>query len=99
MIPVYKIHHSYPNKKNGDVAKLEPKIRLESSNLELLCLEVTQRYTKAFFGIAWYHSPASAVDNSPFEELREELREIDSEYREIILGAIQNVMSKLAKIS
>ena len=63
----------------------EPKVTLKSSNLELLCLEFTPRHAKAFFVIAWYRPPTSAVDTPSFEAFREVLKYVDSEDREIML--------------
>ena len=90
-IPGCKIYRRDRKKYGGGVAIYvkdnlpEPKISLRDSNLELVCLEFTPRPTEAFYVIAWYRPPTSAVDNSSFEALREVLNRLDSQDREIIL--------------
>ena len=57
-IPGYKIYRNDRNKNGGGVAVYvkdelpEPKVKLKSSNLELLCLEFTPLHAQAFF--VWY---------------------------------------------
>ena len=102
-IPGYKIYRNDRNKNGGGVAIYvkddlpEPKIRLKSSNLELLCLEFTPRHAKAFFVIAWYRPPTSAVDNPSFEAFREVLKCLDAEDREIVLLGDTNCDLKSSK--
>ena len=102
-IPGYKIYRNDRNKNGGGVAVYvkdelpEPKVKLGSSNLELLCLEFTPLHAKAFFVIAWYRPPTSAIDNPSFEALREILNGFDSEDKEIILMGDTNCDLKSSK--
>ena len=90
-IPGYKIYRNDRNKNGGGVAIYvkddlpEPKLRFKNSNLALLCLEFTPHHARAFIIIAWYRPPTSAVDNPSFKAVREVLKCLDSEDKEIML--------------
>ena len=102
-IPGYKVYRNDRNKNGGGVAIYikddlpEPKIRLMSNNLELLCLEFTPRHAKGFLVIAWYRPHTPATDNPCFEAFREVLKCLDSEDREIMLLGDTNCDFKSSK--
>ena len=63
----------------------EPIIELENDKLELLSLRIKPKNAKSFILVCWYRPPTSVVDDAAFENLREIIRKLDKEEKEIIL--------------
>ena len=63
----------------------EPTVKIKSDKLELVALEVTPNHAKPFLVMCWYRPPTSGVDNASFENLRDILRKVDKEEKEMIL--------------
>ena len=66
-------------------SKPEPSVKLKSDSLELLVLELAPKNSKSFFVACWYRPPTSGVDIQAFENLRNELKNLDHTEKEIIL--------------
>ena len=61
------------------------RVKLKCDELELLCLEITPRNAKSMFLLSWYRPPTSDTDKTAFNSLREILRQLEREDKEIIL--------------
>ena len=85
----YNIFRNDRDKNGGGVAIYvkaslpEQTVRIKSKNLELISLEITPKHGKSFLVVCWY-SPPTAED-APFDNLREVLRILDLDGKEIIL--------------
>ena len=58
---------------------------VKSDKLELVALEFTSNHAKPFLVMCWYRPPTSGVDDESYENLRNILKEVDKEEKEIIL--------------
>ena len=58
---------------------------MKSEKLELLSVEISPPQAKSFLVVCWYRPPTSGVDEESFENLRDTLRQLDKEEKEIIL--------------
>ena len=87
----YKISRNDRDLNGGGVAIYvkesfpEPSVKLKSDSLELLVLELAPKNSKSFFLACWYRPPTSGVDIQAFEDLRNELKNLDQNEKEIIL--------------
>ena len=87
----YKIFRHDRDEKGGGVAIYlkeqipDPLQVIKSDTLELLCLEVKPNKGKSFYVISWYRPPTGETDTASFESLREFLKKLDSDEKEIIL--------------
>ena len=87
----YKIFRNDRDLNGGGVAIYvkenfpEPSVKLKSDSLELLVLELASKNSKSFFVACWYRPPTSGVDIQAFENLRNELKNLDHTEKEIIL--------------
>ena len=63
----------------------EPTVKIKSDKLELVALEFTPNHAKPFLVMCWYRPPTSGVDDASFENLRDILRKVDKEEKEMIL--------------
>ena len=61
------------------------KIRLKCDELEPLCLEITPRNAKSMLLLSLYRPPTPDTDKTSFDSLREILRQLEREGKEIIL--------------
>ena len=90
-IAEYKIFKNDRDLNGGGVAKYikenfpEPSVKLKTHSLELLVLELAPKNSKLFFVACWYRPPTSVVDIQAFEDLRNELKNLDDTEKEIIL--------------
>ena len=62
-----------------------PTVKLKSEKLELLTVEISPTQAKSFLVVCWYRPPTSGVDEESFENLRDTLKQLDKEEKEIIL--------------
>ena len=62
-----------------------PTVKLKSEKLELLSIEISPTQAKSFLIVCWYRPPTSRVDEESFENLRDTLKQLDKEEKEIIL--------------
>ena len=87
----YSIYRNDRNANGGGVAIYvkeslsEPTVKIKSDKLELVALEFTSNHAKPFLVMCWYRPPTSGVDDESFENLRNILKEVDKEEKEIIL--------------
>ena len=87
----YKILRNDRDLNGGGVAMYvkesfpEPSVKLKSDSLELLVLELVPKNRKSFFLACWYRPPISGVDIQAFEDLRNELKNLDQNEKEMIL--------------
>ena len=87
----YNIYRNDRNTNGGGVAIYvkeslsEPTVKIKSDKLELVALEFTPNHAKPFLVMCWYHPPTSGVDDASFENLRDILRKVDKEEKEMIL--------------
>ena len=87
----YQIFRNDRNLDGGGVAfyvkdsLTDVKVKLKSDELELLCLEITPRNAKGMFLLNWYRPPTPDTDKTSFDSLREILRQLEREDKEIIL--------------
>ena len=87
----YKIFRNDRDLNGGGVAIYvkesfpEPSVKLKSDSLELLVLELVPKNSESFFLACWYRPPTSGVDIQAFEDLRNELKNLDQNEKEIIL--------------
>ena len=58
-------------------------MRIKSDNLELISLEIALKHAKSFLVVCWYRPPTA--DDAAFEKLREVLKNLDKDSKEIIL--------------
>ena len=63
----------------------DPFLVINSDTLELLCFEVKRNKGKSFYVISWYRPPTGETDTASFESLREFLKRLDSDEKEITL--------------
>ena len=61
----------------------EPKVGIKSDNLEFISLEIAPKHAKSFLVVCWYTPPTA--DDAAFENLREVLKKLDKDSKEIIL--------------
>ena len=77
----------------------EPVLKLTSDKLELISLEIRpDHYCKPFHIVFWYRPPTDTIVNTAFEELREVLKNLDAEKKEIIFIGDANCDFKSCKI-
>ena len=87
----YNIYRNDRNTNGGGVAIYvkeslsEPTVKIKSDKLELVALEFTPNHAKPFLVMCWYRPPTSGVDDASFENLRDILRKVDKEEKEMIL--------------
>ena len=87
----YKIFRHDRDEKGGGVAIYlkvqipDPLQIITSDVLELLCLEIKPNIGKSFYLISWYRPPTGEIDTVSFENLREFLKKLDKDEKEIIL--------------
>ena len=87
----YQIFRNDANIDDGGVAfyvkdsLTDVKVKLISAELELLCLEITTRNAKSMLLLSWYRPPIADTDKTDFDSLREMLRQLDKEGKELIL--------------
>ena len=87
----YNIYRNDRNTNGGGVAIYvkeslsEPTLKIKSDKLELVALEFTPNHAKPFLVMCWYRPPTSGVDDASFENLRDILRKVDKEEKEMIL--------------
>ena len=62
-----------------------PTVKLKREKLELLSIEISSTHAKFFLVVCWYRSPTSGVDEEPFENLRDTLKQLDKGQKEIVL--------------
>ena len=62
-----------------------PAVKLKREKLELLSIEISSTHAKFFLVVRWYRSPTSGVDEEPFENLRDTLKQLDKGQKEIVL--------------
>ena len=88
----YRIHRNDRDSNGREIAVYvrenlpEPITKIKSDKLELISLEVSQNiYAKSLHLVCWYRPPTAGVDEFAFENLREILKGLVSEEKEIIL--------------
>ena len=76
----------------------EPIIKIKSDKLELISLEVSHNiHAKSLHLVCWYRPPTAGVDELAFEYLREILKGLNREKKEIILIGDTNCDLKCSK--
>ena len=60
----------------------EPTVRIKSENLELISLEIAPKHAKPFLVVRWYRPPTT--EDAAFENLREVLKNLDRDSKDII---------------
>ena len=63
----------------------EPSIKLKNASLELFIHELEPEHSKSFFLACWYRPLTSGVDTQAFENLKNELKNLDQTEKDIIL--------------
>ena len=64
----------------------EPTIKLTGDKLELIALELSPSdHARPFVIVCWYRPPTAGIDDTAFENLRQILKNLDKEEKEIIL--------------
>ena len=66
------------------------KIKLKCYELELLYLEIIPRKAKSMLLLSWYRPPTPDTDKKAFDSLREILRQLKMDDKEIILSGDTN---------
>ncbi len=100
----YNIYRNDRNANGGGVAMYvkdnisDPIIKIKSDKLELLALEFTANHAKPFLVMCWYRPPTPGVDDTSFENLRNVLKELDKEDKEMILIGDTNCDLKIIEI-
>ena len=72
---------------------------MKSDTLELLVLELAIKHSKSFYLACWYRPPTSGIDIQTFEKLRNELKILDQDEKEIILVGDKNCDFKCSQNS
>ena len=100
----YRIFRNDRDSNGGGVAVYvrenlpEPIIKIKSDKLELISLEVSHNiHAKSLHLVCWYRPPTAGVDEFAFENLREILKSLDREEKEIILIGDTNCDLKCSK--
>ena len=75
----------------------KPTVRIKSDNLELISLEIAPTHAKSFLVVCWYRPPTA--DDAAFENLREVLKNLDDDSKEIIFVGDTNCDLKNNKSS
>jgi len=76
----------------------EPITKIKSDKLKLISLEVSQNiHAKSLHIVCWYRPPTAGIDEFAFENLREILKCLDREEKEIILIGDTNCDLKCSK--
>lgn len=100
----YRIYRNDRDANGGGVAMYvkeslpEATIKVASNKLELIALEVSpSNHARPFHIVCWYRPPTAGVDYTAFENLREILKNLDKEDKEVILIGDTNCDFKNAK--
>ena len=103
-IHVYRIYRNDRDCNGGGVAVYvrenlpEPIIKIKSEKLELISLEVSHDiHAKSLHLVCLYRPPTADVEEFAFENLREILKGLDREEKEIILIGNTNCDLKCSK--
>ena len=75
----------------------EPTVRIKIDKLELISLEIAPKHAKSFLVVCWYRPPTA--DDAAFENLREVLKNLDNDSKEIIFVGDTNCDLKNNKSS
>ena len=91
MIEGYNIYRNYRNQQGGGGAFYvketmpDPIIKVKSDSLEIICLEIAPKKGKSFYVISWYRPPTNEIDISTFEKIRDIIKELKQDEKEIII--------------
>ena len=101
----FKIFRNDQNLDGGGVVSYEkecfpePSFKLKSDSLKLLVLELTPKNSKSFFLESLYRHSTPGVDIKAFENLRNDLKNLDHTEKEVILVVDTNCDFKSSRNS